>query len=136
VGKVVGILIGLLIAGGAGYYYGAQQTSSLTASLEEAKRELTGVQDRERLAAMTVKAGTVMVEAQQKNFAVAREHSTMFFDSVRELEAAAPADSKVKQTMTEILTQRDAITADLAMGNDSANPALVKIFLSMQHLVP
>lgn len=134
-GKLVAVLIGLLIAGGGGYYAGSQQTADLNRSLDQVKQELTETQSRERLAKMTTQAGTVLVEVQQKNFASAQEHSTKFFDAVREAEAAAMAGSNVKQTMMEVLSQRDAVTSDLAMGSSNAAPKLTAIFLAMQQLV-
>jgi uncharacterized protein HemX len=133
--KIVAIAVALLVSGAAGYFFGSRQTEALTTTLEQTQSELAETRERERLAELTVWIGTVLVQAEQKNFTVAREQSTRFFDGVRELEATAAAGSAVKQTLADIQMQRDEVTADLAMGSERSIATLMQMFLSMQALV-
>jgi hypothetical protein len=133
--KIVAIAVALLVSGAAGYFFGSRQTEALTTTLEQTQSELAETRERERLAELTVWIGTVLVQAEQKNFTVAREQSTRFFDGVRELEATAAAGSAVKQTLADIQMQRDEVTADLAVGSERSIATLMQMFLSMQTLV-
>ncbi len=118
--KFVVSLVLVIAAFLAGYVPGALKTANL-------RVELAGTQDRLRVLSLLGELGMVLLEVGQNNFGKAREHSTKFFDQVRDA-ANATDDAKLKATLEAILGQRDAIIADLASLHLEAGPRLEVIY--------
>ena len=132
------LLAGLLVGGTAGYFplrqqYIAQQ-EAFEKQLRDLRDEMRRVQDRSRLSELVAQLGTVLVKAEQNDYAQARERSTKFFDAVRQAQTAAP-EGNVKQVLTRTLARRDEITADLAVSSDVAIPKLRELHTTLQQLL-
>ncbi|MEO5926431.1 MAG: hypothetical protein ABIR70_21600 [Bryobacteraceae bacterium] len=136
--KGIAVLVALVVGGAVGYLYSHQQTTQVTNTLEQTKsemgEELRQLRDWKQAGTLTADAGSLLVEVEQKNFTVARELSTKFFDAVRQSEAAA-TDPQKKKALTDVLGARDQVTSDLATGSDHSVPKLREVFLSLQQLI-
>jgi hypothetical protein len=90
----------------------------LRAELENTRTELSIAQRQIGIDEIRRSAGRMLLEASRKNFGTAGEHSTEYFNKLREMvakeEHAAATDS-----FTELLSLRDSITTSLAQGNAS-----------------
>jgi hypothetical protein len=90
-------------------------------------------QDNSRLQRLvqvgTVRAhlGMACYEANRNNFASAGEHSTAFFNGLRELTLNEP-DSGVQQKLQAFAAQRDDITAQLAAANPAVKDKLAQMY--------
>jgi hypothetical protein len=63
-------------------------------------------------------AGRMLLEASRKNFGIAREHSTEYFNKLREM-LDKPENAAARTSLAELLNLRDSITSSLAQGNAS-----------------
>jgi hypothetical protein len=63
-------------------------------------------------------AGRMLLEATRLNYGTAREHSTAYFNKLREL-ADKPDYASMNTSLRELLNSRDAITGGLAQANPS-----------------
>lgn len=79
------------------------------------------------MAGLTLSIGRVYLEVNQKNFGLASQESTQFFDRVRTV-SGSEADPGRKAYLQEALAARDQITAALAKGDPSALPAVQDLF--------
>lgn len=66
------------------------------------------------------------LETNAKNFGVARQHSTRFFERAGEV-AAETSDATFKTLLTEISGDRDQITAGLAEGNSGVHTDIERL---------
>jgi uncharacterized membrane-anchored protein YhcB (DUF1043 family) len=131
------LFIGLLIGGGVGYLPLRQQYNAQQAAFEQQqdslRKELTRTQEKARLSEVVGRLGILLVKAEQRDYAAARERSTRFFDSLREAVSSAQ-DAKTNETLAQTLNRRDEITADLAMSDDRVIPKLRELYSNLQEL--
>ena len=136
--RILLLVAGLFLGGLAGYVYTQRNFVAERAEFEKQQRqiraEFSQVDERAKLAQVVGRLGTVLVKAEQKDFAAARERSTRFFDSVRAIEASA-TDGNVKQALRQVMSRRDEITSDLAVSSELVIPKLREMYTSLQALV-
>ena len=136
--KLLILMMGLLAGSAMTYLPMSRQYNTQRAAFEREQREikdqLTRVQQRAKLSDLVGKLGTVLIKVEQKDYMTARQRSTMFFDSLREAQAAA-TEGKAKQLLTKTLGRRDEITADLAMANDHVIPKLRDLYSGLQEFL-
>jgi hypothetical protein len=125
----------LLIVGGSlvvaafllGFVPQYRKVKDLEDQLDSTRHELKLEQSKLQMADLSLLIGLVYVEANLKNFGLAGQHSTKFFDRVRTM-AGSETDPNRKAFLQEALSRRDAITAGLAKGDPSTLPAVQDLF--------
>lgn len=94
--------------------------------LATARQELAAAQHRNELGALRDTLALVHLEVVQKNYGVAAQRSTAFFDQLQGL-AGRETDSGRRQAFQQILAARDAITAGLASGDPAVLSEIQRI---------
>jgi hypothetical protein len=87
---------------------------------------------REQVALLTLRdqIARVYFETTRRNYGTARELSTVFFDSARR-KTDETADPQLRQTLQNIMQQRDEVTSGLAQGNPDVLSRIQEIYLSI-----
>jgi len=125
----------LLIVGGSlavaafliGFVPQYLKAKDLGNQLGAARQELKLEQDKLQMADLSLLIGLVYLEANQKNYGLASQHSTKFFDQVRTM-AGAETDPNRRAFLQEALAGRDPVTAGLAKGDPITLPAVQDLF--------
>lgn len=91
---------------------------SVRSQLESARQELAAAGYRLELAALRDAISQVHLEAVQKNYGIAAQRSTAFFDQLQGM-IYRERDAERRKAFEEILAARDTVTAGLA-GGDAA----------------
>lgn len=94
--------------------------------LAAARQELAAAQYRAELGALRDALSLVHLEVVQKNYGVAAQRSTAFFDQLQSL-AGRETDAGRKQAFQQILAARDAVTAGLASGDPAVQAEIQRI---------
>jgi hypothetical protein len=71
------------------------------------------------------------LEATQKNYGTSGDYAGRFFDQAQHL-ANDTQDEALRNSLRELLTARDQITAGLAKGDDAVVPAMQKILAGVE----
>jgi hypothetical protein len=79
------------------------------------------------MADLSLLIGLVYLETNQKNYGLASQHSTKFFDRVRTM-VGAETDPNRKAFLHDALAGRDPVTAGLAKGDPVTLPAVQDLF--------
>jgi hypothetical protein len=77
--------------------------------------QIVSLQGKLKLAELRDLMGLIYLETNQKNYGVARQHSTQFFTKARQL-TAETSDPTLTAMLQEILQHRDHVTAGLSEG--------------------
>ncbi len=112
------VLIAVFLIGFVPQYLRARR---LIRELRDARQETAG-------AAIRDLAALAYVQANQKNYGLAAETSTRFFNRAREV-ANQMADPNRRKGLEDALTLRDRITAELAKGDPAVIGDLQDLFL-------
>ncbi len=104
--------------------YGTARTLRNEAAAGQA--QIASLQWKLKLAEMRDLMGLIYLETNQKNYGMARQHSTEFFTKARQLSAETP-DPGLTAMLQEILRHRDPITAELAEGQPAVLTTLEEI---------
>lgn len=72
-------------------------------------------------------SGRVYLETALKNYSLAGQYSSKFFDGVREMTSQTSSSTR-QSFLQEALAQRDSVTGGLAKGNPSALSAVRDFF--------
>ena len=123
IGAAVLFLAGLLIGFIPQYLNGR----SVQARLDETGQELSIARERAEMYEVSSLIGAVYLETQSKNFGVAGEYSTRFFDRVQAL-LAQGTDPARRDFLQQALAQRDAITAGLAQGDPAVGATVQTLY--------
>jgi hypothetical protein len=111
------VWFGLLAAGFlAGFLPESSRASRLSSELASARQQLTSCQLSSGLSDARNLLGMTYLEANNKNYGLAGEYSTRFFDQMRQL-ADRTRDEGLKRVILEVLNTRDTVTAELARGD-------------------
>jgi len=94
----------------------------LETELREARQQCAVAQLRDVI-------GLAYLQATQKNYGLAAETTTRFFNRTRELANQMP-DANSKKTLEDLLIPRDKITAQLAKGDAGVLNDLQTLFLN------
>jgi len=96
------------------------KANRLENELRQTKQENAGAQLRDL-------AGLAYIQASQKNFGLAAETCTRFFDRARE-SASQAQDATNRKALEDLLTKRDKVAADLAKGDTAVMGDLQELF--------
>ena len=104
--------------------------------LSASTNQLGSCQSSEQLSQLRDTATMIYLEAVQKNYGKAGEHSKEFFDQAQRI-ASSTEDPVVRNLLRDTLATRDQITADLAKGDVAAlseiQPMLFKLEQTAKH---
>ena len=100
---------------------------NLNKSLESARAELNACQRRNDIAGLRDLMGLTYLEVNRKNYGLAQQHASRFFDRVREVRGQAP-DPSLEAVLSEALAERDAIIAALARGDAAVQERVQKVY--------
>jgi hypothetical protein len=118
------ILVAAFLVGFVPQY---REAGRLRGELGAARQEIDSLQWKIRLAGLRDLIGLVYMEANQKNYGLARQHLTQFFARTQEL-AGEATDADLKSLLESALQQRDDITAGLAKGEGAARDQVEKLY--------
>ncbi len=125
---IAGFLVGLILQ-----YAKLQRLQN---ELSASTNQLGSCQSSEQLSQLRDTATIIYLEAVQKNYGKAGEHSKEFFDQAQRI-VSSTEDSVVRNLLRDTLTTRDQITADLAKGDVAAlseiQPMLFKLEQTAKH---
>jgi hypothetical protein len=102
------------------------KVNRLENELHRSRQEATGTELRDLI-------GFVYVQASQKNYGLAAETSSRFFDRVREV-ANQTQDANRRKGLEGLLALRDSVTAALAKGDSATMGDLQQLFVKARHV--
>ena len=117
---IVGFLAGFILQ-----YARLQQAQQ---ELSASTKQLGSCQASEQLSQLRDTATVMFLEAVQKNYGKAGEHSKELFDQAQRIQSST-ADPVLRDLLRDTLATRDQITADLAKG-DAAALSDIQLLLS------
>src|SRR5690349_3413355 len=103
------VLVAVFLAGFLPSYLRANRLES---EVQSSRQEIAGASLRDLIA-------LAYVQATQKNFGLAAESASHFFNRTREVAAEAP-DSARRQALEALTASRDKVTAELAKADPAA----------------
>ena len=125
------IILVLVLMGGSflgGFIPQYMRNRELERQLQEAKVEITNLDDQLQLSRLRNQLGVMLIEVERNNFGNAQKYSTQFFDQLSQL-ALRPREQALQQRLVGFANVRDEITADLAALNPRASEKLRTLFL-------
>src|SRR5688572_2372479 len=99
---------------------------ALRNEVDAGQQHIASMQRKLKFAELRDLVGLMYLEIDQKNYGVAREHSTRFFTQAREL-TGNTSDPTTTALLQEILQHRDHITAGLAEGQPAIRTNIEEI---------
>jgi hypothetical protein len=111
------LLIAAFLVGFVPQYFKANRLEN---ELRQSRQEAAGAELRDLI-------GFAYVQASQKNYGLAAETSSRFFNRVREV-ANQTQDANRRKALEELLALRDSVTAELAKGDAAVMGDLLQLF--------
>jgi hypothetical protein len=102
------------------------KVNRLENELRQSRQEATGAELRDLI-------GFAYVQASQKNYGLAAETSSRFFNRVREV-ANQTQDANRRKGLEDLLALRDSVTAALAKGDASVMGDLQQLFVKARQV--
>jgi hypothetical protein len=123
--------VGLLLAGFLlGFIPQYAKARRLSSELAETNKQMGTCQFNLKLSGARELLAMSYLETNRKNFGIAGEYSSRFFNKARQLSSEAP-DENTGSILHETLQSRDTLTADLARGDLAAANLLESLMLRM-----
>ena len=111
----------------AGFLIPYGRARNLNRNLETVRADLVACQRRNDIAGLRDLMGLTYLEVNRKNYGLAQQHASRFFERVREVRSQ-PADPSLEAVLNEALTERDAIIAALARGDAAVQERVQKVY--------
>lgn len=124
--KLIGGAVLLLVAFLLGFVPQYRTASALRSDLRASQEDVRSLRWKMRLAELRDLINLTYLEANAKNFGVARQHSTRFFTRAGEI-AAEASEATLRKQLAEIYGERDQITAGLAEGKSGVQADLERL---------
>jgi hypothetical protein len=121
IGAGIVLLIGLLL----GFVPQYRNASSLRSELHSRDERIRTLEREASLSRARHTAGLMYLELTRRNYGIAAQHATAFFDQVRTMLSGAPPE--VHGAFGGLLSQRDAVTAGIA----KSDPAVIGLVQSI-----
>jgi DNA gyrase/topoisomerase IV subunit A len=99
----------------AGFWPEHQKRAEAEKSLAETRIQIQGLEAQLRMWVLEDRLLAIRERITEKNFGLAREQASTFFEEAR-IEATRTTREDYRAALNELQAKRDAITADLAMG--------------------
>lgn len=127
----------LLIAGGAlvagafllGFVPQYLKARDLDNQLDALRQQLNSEREKSQMDKLALLCGYAYLETNLKNYGLASQYSTRFFDRVRAMTSEAPS-SGPQAFLRAALARRDLVTGGLAKGDSSTMSAVQDLFQS------
>ncbi len=116
---VVGFLLGFLPQ--------YLKVRTLQQQLEEARSDIAKRSEDVQRQELGLLIGHVYLETNRKNYGLASQYSTRFFDRARAM-AGQTSNQKLESLMQSLLARRDAITGGLAKAESGSAEAIQDLF--------
>jgi hypothetical protein len=114
-------LVGVFLVGFVPQYI---QANRLKNELRQSREEIAGAELRDLI-------GQAYVHANQKNYGLAAETSSLYFNRAREV-ANQTQDANRRKALEDLLALRDRVTAELAKGDAAVMGDLQELFIKTQ----
>ncbi len=121
-GKIIVVTIALVAVFLFGFVPQYLKANRLKNELRQSREEIAGAELRDLI-------GQAYVQANQKNYGLAAETSSRYFNRVREV---ANQDANRRKTLEDLLALRDRVTAELAKGDAAVMGDLQQLFVKTQ----
>ena len=131
--KVVTVLVLIAAAFVAGWYPQSRHVRDLTSQLDQQKSSAAELQEKLQAAEVRDLGAMLYLEVVRQNHAQAAGTATKFFDGVREL-AEHATDAGEKSRLENILSQRDGVTANIALAAPTLPSQMQAILLELHGL--
>jgi hypothetical protein len=100
---------------------------ALDNQLSAVRQQLNSEHEKSQMDELGLLCGHVYLETSLKNYGLAGQYSSKFFDGVQAMMSQAP-DSNRQSFLQETLAQRDAVTGGLAQGDPGTLSAVKDLF--------
>src|SRR5665213_1244170 len=125
----------ILIVGGAlvlaafllGFIPEYVKTRDLNKQMDAVQQQLNSEREKSQMEALGLLCGYIYLETNLKNYGLASQYSTQFFDRVRVMMGQQP-DSNRQAFLQTALAKRDLVTAGLAKGDPGTLAAVQNLF--------
>lgn len=118
--KVIGAAIALIAVFLVGFIPSYVKANRLENELRQSRQDGAGAELRDLIA-------LAYVQANQKNYGLAAETSSRFFNRAREA-ASQTQDAGRRKALEDLLASRDKVTAQLAKGDAAVTGDLLELF--------
>jgi hypothetical protein len=118
-----------------GYIPQFLKARALNQQVEMVRQQLAGCQSRARVAGLRDLMGLAYVEVNQKNFGLAAQHVSRFYERAS-LVRAEVADPGLERVLDEAMTRRDEITAGLARGDAAVAAPIERTYRELLQAAP
>jgi hypothetical protein len=128
--RKTGLIAGGVIVGAAfllGFVPQYLKGMALDNQLGAARRQLNSEREKAQMDELGRLSGRIYLETNLKNYGLASQDSTKFFDGVQAMVNEAP-DASLQPFLQETLAQRDTVTGGLAKGDPSTLAAVQHLF--------
>jgi hypothetical protein len=103
------------------------KAKALDTQLSAAHQQLNSELEKSQMNELGLLCGHVYLETSLKNYGLAGQYSTKFFNQVQTMARQAP-DANRHTFLQQMLAQRDAVTAGLAQGNPGTLSTVQDLF--------
>jgi hypothetical protein len=128
--RKIGLIVGGVLIVAAfllGFVPQYMKSKALDNQLGAVRQQLNSERMKSQMDELGLLCGHVYLETNLKNYGLASQYSTKFFDGVQTMMSQAP-DSNRQSFLQETLAQRDAVTGGLAQGNSGTLSAVQDLF--------
>ncbi len=119
----------------AGFLIQYGKAGELNRSLETARADLNACQRRNDAAGLRDLMGLTYLEVNRKNYGLAQQHASRFFERVREVRGRT-ADPALEAVLNQAAAERDEIIAALARGDAAVQERVQKIYAGLLEARP
>jgi len=124
--KTIVAAIAVIVAFLVGFVPQYVKVNRLESELRQSRQEAAGAELRDLI-------GFAYVQASQRNYGLAAETSSRFFNRVREV-ANQTQDANRRKGLEDLLTSRDSVTAALAKGDAAVMGDLQQLFVKARQV--
>jgi hypothetical protein len=123
------IVVGVLVVAAflLGFVPQYMKGRALDNQLSVVSQQLNSEREKSQMDELGLLCGRVYMETNLKNYGLASQSSTKFFDGVQAMMSQAP-DTSRQSFLQETLAQRDAVTGGLAQGDPGTLFAVQDLF--------
>ena len=103
------------------------KSRDLESQLSGVRQQLDSEREKSQMDELGLLSGHIYLETDLKNYSLAGQYSSKFFDAVRAMMSQAPSSNR-QAFLQEVLAQRDSVTGGLAKGDPGTISAVQDLF--------
>jgi len=126
--KPLMISAALLVALLLGFLLGQHQIGLLREQLELEQRRAADLRAEKEMSEIRDRAALMYLELNRKNYGLATQHATRYFQELAELARAVP-DPHARANFASVLERRDTVTAAIQAADPQALQQVEKLYL-------